>query len=83
MMPFVSCTLAGETSIASGMPTACSDLAFYGWVMTFIWLIYESLAGGYMGAQAALVLGLLKARYSYLEGLHMGRTELVAARIYD
>lgn len=56
-----------KLSISRGMPQACSDLAFYAWVSALVWLAYHSLAGGYLTAQLALVLGILKARYAILE----------------
>lgn len=56
-----------KLSILRGMPRACSDAAFYAWVTALVWLAYYSLAGGYMTAQLALILGILKARYAAIE----------------
>jgi hypothetical protein len=59
-----------KIAVLRGLPRSCSDLAFFGWFTALVWLAYGSLAGGYMSAQVALVLGLLKARFSYLERQH-------------
>jgi hypothetical protein len=73
-----------KLSISSGMPQACTDLAFYAWFTALVWLAYQSLAGGYMTAQLALVLGILKARYSQIESsFNKESTELKPWQIPD